>query len=194
MNWLRKITRDNVAIDTAAHEGNYADFMAVYSPADTQLNLAGHSLLASALTNANIDARLAIANQLLNDSALVTGYDNPLIAYMTTNNHDFNREVPLLQRVIAGGVDLNKPVGRWETPLFALAAMFRFKETQLSPFYDVFFAQPNLDFGVICNVSKDSQYRAIEKISELRPNLLQRTNAYLARHNLTRPADAKTQL
>lgn len=175
------VLRDHGAIERAAKKGSYQDFMAIYKRVDRNIVYGGaRSLLGDALVNPDFVARIQIAHKLLDDRADVN-LQNALVRYMTTQDHDFVAEQPLLERIIQAGADINRPVGRWGTPLVALAAQFRFNESRLLPFYDVYFAQPHLDLNVVEGLPKHrlTTYEQIKKMQQLRPILVARAEARL---------------
>lgn len=132
--------------------GSYDEFLKAYSPADaTQLAAGGRPLLFKSVTNPDIDARVAITERLLDDGAdpsVVSNGVNVLHVFFGTRVHDAEKEVLMLRRLIEGGADINQVSKRSGPPLAVLIEHGPRPESACLPFYDVIFAQPNLDFTV----------------------------------------------
>ncbi|WP_421874638.1 hypothetical protein [Mycolicibacterium wolinskyi] len=140
-----------MSLQYQAQSGSYDDFMGEYSPADaTRLAAGGRSLLFKSVANKDIDARVAITNQLLDDGAdpsIVSNGINVLHVLFGSRYHDAAKEAPMLRRLIEGGADINQDSKRSGPPLAVLIQHGPRPETACEPFYDVIFAQPNLDLN-----------------------------------------------
>ncbi|MGU3500883.1 hypothetical protein [Mycobacterium sp. C31M] len=140
-----------MSLQYAAQSGSYEDFMGEYSPADaTRLAAGGRPLLFKSVANKDIDARVAITNQLLDDGAdpsIVSNGINVLHVLFGSRFHDAAKEAPMLRRLIENGANINQDSKRSGPPLAVLIQHGPRPETACEPFYDVIFAQPNLDLG-----------------------------------------------
>ncbi|WP_413452993.1 hypothetical protein AA0Y32_03615 [Georgenia phoenicis] len=133
--------------------GPYAEFLKLYEPelARSWVNPSGQTLLHLALSHGKPEQRVAISNRLLDDGAdpSTLALDEGLTtlhALFGHNDHDFDAEALVLERLLEGGADINAVAGdRWGTPIQTLAAKGKFSDAQLAPFYDVIFARPDLD-------------------------------------------------
>ena len=99
--------------------------------------------------------RIKLANYFLDQGAgpsYVDSYDrvNCLHVLFKTWDHDFEREAPVLQRLLDGVADVNQRAGKFGYPL-ELVRMLHPNETDISHFYDVIFAHPGIDFSVVIN-------------------------------------------
>ncbi|WP_435770341.1 hypothetical protein [Nocardioides sp. SYSU DS0651] len=131
-----------------AARGTLDEFLASYRAADATDPELGTDLLFESVRNKDIAARTGIATRLLDDGADATAERRGLgilHQLLTYGVHDFPAEVPLLQRLLAEGADVNRVDPRTGTPLEALAAQFKFSDDQLAPFYDVLLTDPRLD-------------------------------------------------
>ena len=137
--------RDTNALYAALGRGTLEQFLAVYEPAYVHYDgFSGTTLLELALSNGNLEGRVAIANKLLDDGADVT-VGIPLHILVAGNNHDIEAEAPLLERMLELGADVNKVTRKSGTPLEAAAERFKYSDKTLTPFYDVLLARPDLD-------------------------------------------------
>ncbi|CAH0145715.1 hypothetical protein SRABI98_00658 [Microbacterium sp. Bi98] len=133
-----------------AKMGSYEDFVALYDGDAHVVSSSGLTLLHRALGNRHLDARLAISSRLLDDGAdagavvAPEGYSTLHILFSQTS-HDFVAEVPLVERLLEGGADVNANAARWGTPLQTLAVALKYSDEELAPFYEVLFARDDLD-------------------------------------------------
>lgn len=136
----------------AAEKSSYEEFLAEYSPEMAPLlSASGKTLLFCSVANKNIDARIAITTQLLDDGAdpRVTLRDtNVLHALFARPQHDAEREAPMLRRLLDGGADVNLVSKRYGSPLQCLIENGPPSEAEMVPFYDVFFSRPDLNLSV----------------------------------------------
>lgn len=160
-------------------------FLADYAPEQAGWSdSTGTTLLMYALRNTDLNARIAIANRLIDDGAdtgAQTGdHVNALHVLLSATEHDFDREPALLQRLLDGGADVNLCSGqRWGTPVQALSRMIAFSDNTLAPFYDVLFSRPELDVTTPSRIGRsvtDSARAAIAR----RKDLLARCEAHVA--------------
>ena len=130
-----------------------ARILAVYVP--THSNAvepeSGRTLLHIVLDNSDLEARLSVASQLLDDGADPTattpeGLTPAHILLRGYGARDFTREAALLQRLFDTGADVNavapKGVG---APLNCLARMSNSYEETRAPLYDVLLNHPDFD-------------------------------------------------
>ncbi|WP_145735553.1 hypothetical protein [Saccharopolyspora dendranthemae] len=136
-----------------ARSGSVDDFLALYEPsmATGWTDSSGRSLLHCVLANKDPAARVALANRVLDDgadaSALTEEGRTAAHVLLAQKRHDPPAEAPLLERLFDGGADVNHVVKAEQagTPLYALAEQFQFPDEFFAPYYDVFFARPDLD-------------------------------------------------
>jgi ankyrin repeat protein len=161
---------------------SYAEFMSVYG--DSDASLIADELLLQSLGNNDVAARIAIADQLLDDGAdPAAQYQdgdcaNTLHVLLGRGLHDFEAEVPLLTRLLDGGADINKVIRKFGTPLETLAAQFKFSDETLAPFYDVLFARDDLDL-LHTSVHGRSVYANVQKWVQRREALVARMDEHL---------------
>lgn len=171
-----------------ASYGSFDEFMSEYKPADATDPEAGERLLKRAVTNGDIAARVAIATRLLDDGAdpaqATEDGANVLHALLGARDHDFAAEAPLLERLIAGGADINKVIARFGTPLETATVDSAFTESELAPVYDVFFAQPDLDL-LQTSLAGRAVIDRLRDSFEDRTDLVARAEAYLAARGLS---------
>lgn len=108
----------------------------------------GTELLYEAVLNKDIDARLAIANRLLDDGVDVNEDvrgARVLNRYLAYRIHDFDLEAPLLRRLLDEGADVMWVDPKGGTPLEMLAAQFRYTDETMMPFYEVVLSRPDFD-------------------------------------------------
>ena len=166
---------------------NYAEFLTSYAPdqAAEVLDAAGRTLLHAALSNHDVAARIAIANQLLDDgadAAAISRSDNinALHILFGSTKHDYEAEQPLLKRLLDGGADVNLVSKRFGSPLHPLARQFETDDATLAPFYDELFARDDLD--LLTPVAHGlSTLELVRKWRMKRENLLERFEQYLMR-------------
>jgi len=171
----------------------YEEFLAVYEPQDasTWRSSRDQTLLHLALHNGTPAVRVQIADRLLDDGVDATAVSsseqvNALHILFGENRHDFALEVPLLERLLDAGADLNGVSRVWGTPLQMLNRQFKFFDAELAPFYDVVFARPGIDLlkpGEQGRSSLQSARLAGPRRSDLR----ERIETYLTEHGQTVP-------
>ena len=140
---------DQPQLIAPADSGSYEDFARVYRPGvDTDYRGAGaRTLLFYALQNRDIDARIAIANLLLDDgvdASVVSGNLNVLHVFFGNGPHDPDREAPLLNRMIDAGADINQVSKKWGPPLITLV---EHEWRSADPFQEALFSRPDLDLS-----------------------------------------------
>lgn len=136
-----------------AQSGGFDEFAAACQLGDAALvGDDGQTLLHRSLTNGNLPARIAISSFLLDagaDAAALSGTgaerNSTLHALLGRTLHDVPGEAVIVKRLLDGGADLNRFSGRFRTPLFTIARQFKFSDATLTPFYNLFFARPDLD-------------------------------------------------
>lgn len=143
-------------LDTVFTLASWADaarILAAYEPSDADRAEpgSGWTLLHIVLDNPDVDARLHVAHQLLDDGAdpAVATPEGLTPAHILLRRHgerDFVREAALLRRLFDAGAGVNavarKGVG---TPLNCLAGMSNYDEVSRAPLYDVLLTHPALD-------------------------------------------------
>lgn len=171
-----------------AGNGSYDEFVAGYDACEGPEPGAVGQLVLEAVGNDDVQARIAIANRLLDDGADATRTSssgaNVLHAMLGRRAHDFAAEAPLLERLIAGGADINKVIARFGTPLETVTLDSAFSEAELAPVYDVFFAQPHLDL-LKTSIYKKTVMTNLRDCFEDRTDLVARAEAYLAARGLS---------
>lgn len=179
---MRNVATRGTAVPTLYEVVNhsYDEFMSVYNASDAS-SIADDLLLRS-LANNDATARIAIASQLLDDgadpAAEFTNGVTTLHVLLGQGVHEFEAEVPLLRRLLDGGADINKVIGKFGTPLETLAGQFRFSDETLAPVYDVLFARDDLDL-LKTSLHDRSVYANVQKWVQRRPALVARMDEYL---------------
>lgn len=171
----------------AAGGGSYDDFLAAYDPSHANdTSTSGSTLLLEALGNTDPQARLAIANRLLDDgadaSASLPSGVNALHILFGARNHAFAAEAQLARRLIDGGADVNAVAARFGTPLQVLARNFAISDADYAPLYDVLFSRPDLDL-TSPKSNKKPVLEILRAMAKQRPELLQRAEGYLQQQN-----------
>lgn len=167
-----------------ARSGSEADVLAVYEPsmATGWTDLSGRSMLHCVLANKEPRVRVALANRLLDDgadaAALTPEGRTTAHVLLAQKRHDPPVEAPLLERLIQGGADVNHVAVGEGTPLYSLAEQFMFTDEFLAPFYDVFFALPDLDL-VTPTLHARSDLDSFGQWSERRRVLSRRAQEYV---------------
>jgi len=133
-----------MTVTGAAMSGDYDAFTQAYAadPLDPT------RLLIPALGNSDPAARVAIAHRLLDDGAdptVLQGGNSTINVLLGQLAHDPEVEAPLLERLIAGGADINHQSHRGDAPIMQLVTATRISDEQMVPFYRVLLAQPTLD-------------------------------------------------
>lgn len=129
-----------------AGNSNFEQFTAAF-PGEGPVD---YDVLIQALSNGDVEARVAISEWLLDRGAKPSrvGVRNAATAAHVLVDqawHDFELEAPLLRRLLDLGVDVNAVAPRSGTALQLLSGKFKYSDEELSPFYDVFFERPDLD-------------------------------------------------
>ena len=140
----RNTPRDTSALYAVLTHGTLAELDRVYEPAWVNYDFESGTPLGLALGNSDTTQRVAIANRLLDDGADVRR-GRPLHRLLGRNQHDFTAEAPLLERMLDAGADVNEVIPTFGTPLETIAAKGKFSDVDLTPFYDVLLARPDLD-------------------------------------------------
>ena len=137
----------------------FEDFLAGYDRevAMSYEDSRGGSALLGAVGNRDPSSRVKITDLLLNDGAdpsFVGPGDKVNVLHLLfdgfAEEHDFEREAVLLQRLLEGGADINQRSPRFSVPLECLARM-HCSDAELTPFYEVVFAWPRIDMDVVIN-------------------------------------------
>lgn len=110
------------ALVSLAKRGTDDAFMAAYEPSQaTAPQRGGSTLLHIAVANGDLEARIAIANQLLDDGAEPGAVSDEgstvLHVLFATPKHDFDAEPALVRRLIDGGADINRTNAAYGPPL-----------------------------------------------------------------------------
>jgi hypothetical protein len=161
----------------AAARGSHAVFATFYSPSEANKVRTSRTLLEVALNNPDPEARVAIANQLLDDGADPTiGVPLHILGYVT--DHDFRNEPELLTRLLDMGADVNRVEVDFGTPLECLASMFKFDDDEIRPLYEVYLSHDDLDLTAPGRSGRPV-YRTLLTWAELRPDLVARAEEHL---------------
>ncbi len=112
-------------------------------------------LLFRSVGRRDVSDRIKLANYFLDqgaDPAFVNRFNraNCLHVLFERWEHDYEREAPLLQRLLDGGADINQRDDKGEYPL-ELVRMLPPNDGEINHFYDVIFAHPGIDFSVVIN-------------------------------------------
>lgn len=173
-----------------AGNGSVEEFLSGYKPSDATWASpsTGETLLKFALTNDDVQARVAIATRLLDDGAdpawQAGSGTNLLHVLFGRRTQDFTAERPLIERLVAGGADINSVIARFGTPLETATLDSAFSEAELAPVYDVFFAQPDLDL-LKTSLYNNTVITNLRDCFEDRTDLVSRAEAYLAERGLS---------
>lgn len=130
----------------AADYGSYQEFMELYEGSEIQQNIGTFitgfaPLLWRSVVNKDIDARIAISNQLIDDGVDVAYEDdetNVLHVYFNNRTFEPEKEAPLLRRLMKGGADLNLRTSNGETPIgLLLKRSVLLPNISMAPFFNV---------------------------------------------------------
>jgi hypothetical protein len=181
----RSKPHDTNALYAALTHGTLAELEKVYEPAWVNYEFESGTPLTLALTNKDTTQRVAIANRLLDDGADVRD-GRPLHVLLGRNQHDFKAEASLLERMLDAGADVNEVIAKFGTPLETIAGKGKFNDIELTPFYDVLLARPDLD---LLQQSTDGRtvLGNLRKMSALRGELVIRAEQTLADRGIALP-------
>ena len=181
----RNKPRDTNALYAVLSHGTIDELDAVYEPAWVGFDFQGETLLCLALTNKDTTQRVTLANRLLDDGADVRD-GHPLHVLLGRNQHDFAAEAPLLERLLDAGADVNEVIAKFGTPLETIAGKGKFSDVELTPFYDVLLARPDLD---LLQQSTDGRtvLGNLRKMSTLRGDLVMRAEQTLTDRGVPLP-------
>jgi len=159
-----------------AEEADEQEFLAVYDPAVTptyQSEAAGDTVLFGALFNPDPDARVAIANRLLDDGAdpsIVTRSGATVLHVLLTNpDLDAEGDAQVLRRLLAGGAPINRIDSKRGAPLAILFDNYTLEDDEAEPLYEAFFERPDLDLDARGNMGLRTVRESIEMAAEKRP-------------------------
>ncbi|MDL9935364.1 hypothetical protein QSJ18_01255 [Gordonia sp. ABSL1-1] len=117
--------------------------------------------MTAAVTNPDIDNRIAITMQLLADGADASAISpaeetTVLHAFFGKRNHDGEREAPMLAALLDAGADINHVAKKWGPVLMFFVRNEFVRDRESGPFYDVIFARPGVDFDT--PIARNSEY------------------------------------
>ena len=146
-------------------------------------------LLVTSLGRGNVADRIELANYFLDkgaDPSYVESYNrsNCLHILFQAHGHDFEREAPLLGRLLDGGANINQRSRRSGYPM----EMVRYLSSlggDRNFFYDELFSRSGIDFGVVIN--RHSGAILADMYLGLPPamaGLQKRAEDYIAQHGL----------
>lgn len=187
--FTRSKPRDTSAMSAAITRGTYQDFLAQYTPANVHYDGYSRSMLDMALNNKDLQARVQIANRLLDDGADVE-QGHPAHVLVGASRHDFDAEAPLLDRLLDSGADVNHVLPKFGTPLETAASQFAFSDRDLTPFYDVLLARPDIDFLRESLNGRPVLVR-LRKWYAKRADLVERVEALMAERGIPLPEPEK---
>ena len=153
------------------------------------------NFLFSAFKNKDLVARLEIAHWMLDHGADPSSVNtqegiNVLHVLFTQRKHYFAGEARLLQRLLDGGADINLKAPKWNVPIYTLWENSLVPDEELSPFYDVLFSHPGIDWDVIVrkmfNVPTSLRDH-VDHVAETCPELHRRMHSYLENGPSPRP-------
>lgn len=133
-----------------AHLKPAPEFISVFTDADTgRLDDKGRSLLMYALQNKDLASRYELAGFLLDAGCPLGGPGNGgatlLHVLFGQVKHDIPQDVDLARRLIDRGADINAVNADGVLP-FQLVLNMKYTDDDLAPIYDLWFAQPAIDF------------------------------------------------
>lgn len=134
-----------------ADSSSYDDFLVTYTP--DWVNFVGSegvSTLEGAAANRDPDARIAIANRLLDDGAdpsTHSPHTSVLHNLLSRKNLDPIRDAALLRRLLDGGADVNFSVPKHGRPFSVFLQQSGLRPADRQPFYDVLFSRDDLDLA-----------------------------------------------
>ncbi|MEQ6898220.1 hypothetical protein [Microbacterium sp. KR10-403] len=172
-------------IDLTATMKSADDFFALFEEGDQRELFNGMSLLRRAIMNTKPDARYAIADFLLDRDAVIgpVGDDGTTLLHVLFGHvkHDVEHDAALAARLIGRGVDVNTPDGGGVLA-FQWVLNMKYTDEELAPIYDLWFAQPVLDF-----TSRSSRYGVspLEVAEKLpyREKITARMKEYIREHS-----------
>ena len=169
-----------------ARSGSVDEVLAVYEPAmaSSWTDSSGRTFLQCVLANKDPVTRVALADRVLDDGAdadaLTQEGRTAAHVFLAQKRHSPSVEAPLLERLFDSGSDVNRVVVAKGagTPLYTLAEQFQFTDEFFGPFYDVFFARPDLDL-VTPTMHERSDLGNFRAWSDRRSDLVRRAEEYL---------------
>ncbi|GIM62705.1 hypothetical protein Pve01_92910 [Planomonospora venezuelensis] len=180
--------RDTNALHAVLRRGTIDELDGVYKRSWVRYDYGGTTtLLNLALANPDPVQRVALANRLIDDGVGVDRWQ-PLHVLFGRNDHDFELEAPLVQRMLEEGADVNRVVRDKlrGTPLESLAGKGKFSDRVLAPFYDVLLAWPELD--LLQTSSHDrSVLTNLRKLVPIRAELVERAEQTLRDRGIAVP-------
>ena len=106
------------------------------------------------------------------------------------NVHDFMPEAKILQRILDGGADINLWSPKWGVPIYALMSNVYLSGPEVTPFYDVIFSHPGINWDAYVRKIDGERYglqRFIDLKQKNRPELHRRMHHYLEHGPAPRP-------
>lgn len=159
-----------------AEEANEQEFLAAYDPAVTpayQSEVVGDTVLFGALSNLDPDARVTIANRLLDDGAdpsVVTRSGTTVLHVLLANPEPSPEgDAHLLRRLLAGGAPINRVDSKRGAPLAILFDNYMLEDDEAEPYYEAFFERPDLNLDTQGNMGLRTVRESIEMAAENRP-------------------------
>lgn len=173
-----------------AQYASVAEFLERYEPSMAKLTWSGggSQMLPAAVTNKDLEARVFITNQLLDDGAdpsvMGSNRTNVLHQLFYAREHDFVAEAPMLRRLLEGGADINAQSPKWGCPLLVLLDNLNAFDRHLGPFYDVIFSWPGIDWDMPVSFKNESKRRVLRDHAfakeRTRPEFVRRMREYEA--------------
>lgn len=159
-----------------AEEADEEEFLAAYDPAVTptyQSETVGSTVLFGALSNLDPDARVAIANRLLDDGAdpsVVTRNGTTVLHVLLANPEPGPEgDAHVLRRLLAGGAPINLIDSKRGAPLAILFDNYSLEDDEAEPYYEAFFERPDLNLDAPGNMGLRTVRESIGMASENRP-------------------------
>ena len=177
---------------SAARRGTLDEFL---SSVEENPHIDWKEFLFSALHNKDLTARVEIVNWMLDHGADPAQVDvderlNALHVMFEEREHDFVGEARLLQRFLDGGADVNLKAPKWSVPIQAMLENYKLTDDVSTPFYDVIFSYPGIDWEVIVRKAfgePASLERSVELAAKRRPELYRRMRNYMENGPSPRP-------
>ena len=177
---------------SAIRRGSFEDFK---TSLDENPDFDWKHFFLRAFRNQDLTGRVEIVNWMLDhgaDPAHVKRGEgiNALHVLFTQREHDFVGEAKLLQRLLDGGADINLKAPKWSVPIQAMLENYKLTDDVSTPFYDVIFSYPGIDWEVIVRKAfgePASLERSVELAAKRRPELYRRMRNYMENGPSPRP-------
>lgn len=100
-------------------------------------------------------------------------------------------EALVLRRLFEGGIDINAVSPRFGLPLQVLYSNYGLADAELTPYYDIIFTVPGIDWDVRVN-KKGAEPKTLRQLIETdvvrKPEMIRRMHEHIGRHRAEQPA------